>query len=109
MQDHTYIQTTRALPLIQGYARQGENYWMIGILRTCMKGKLSLAFAYLPPLQLGVYQDSKRCMDTDSYQSHSVTHMFDMMKNTLIFKANLRLSHGKRTKKQTNTVTTDKE
>lgn len=104
-----YIQTTCTLPLIQGYARQGENFWMIGILKTCMKGKLSLMLAYLPPLQLGVYQDGKRCIDTNFYQNHSVTHMFDMMKNTLIFKANLRLSHGKRTKKQTNTVTTDKE
>lgn len=104
-----YTHYTNTTPMIQGHSIGGDNYWMMAIMKTAMKGRLSFMLAYMPPFDLGIDKCTKKVIDTDFYHKRSSEHTFDILKNRVIFTARLNMSHGQRTKKHTNITTTDQE
>lgn len=104
-----YTQQSRKTPRIQGWERSGESYWMAGAMKTFCKGKMSVMLAYIPPLELGVSKTNGNDVYTDFIRSHSFTHDYRIFKNMFLTRISLRLDHGKRTRKEKNAATTERE
>ncbi len=96
-------------PALQGYRRFGESLWLVGLMKTLCRNRLSLMLSYTLPLKLGIDETSENHVETSFYRRSGITRSYDLIKNMLMLRVSFRLDHGKRTQKRSNEFTTDKE
>lgn len=104
-----YQDMTSKMPKLQGPCRQGDGMWLAAVIKSFRQDRISLMLAYLPPLSLGINKVTGMTIDTPYYRTDRKTYNFNMLKNSLLMRLNVRLHHGKRIIRQSHTMTTDKE
>ena len=93
---------------INGYTYRGENLLMLAVMKSCLKNRVSLMLSYMPPLKF-IKGKNKGYTETSYYKSYSSDNSNTLFRNMIMLRANIRLDYGKRTNKQANEITVDKE
>jgi len=104
-----YLRGTNKNIQIQGTTRGGDGYWMMALMKTCCKDRLSLMAAYILPYSWFIEKNQKGETNTAFYQRISQTNNFELIANNIMLRINYRLDYGKRTKKHDNKATVDHE
>ena len=103
-----YEKANRKKLAINGYTYRGENLLMLAVMKSCLKNRVSLMLAYMPPLKF-IEGENKFYTETSYYKRYRSSNSNTLLKNVIMLRVNIRLDYGKRTNKQANEITVDKE
>ncbi|MBR6197103.1 MAG: hypothetical protein IKQ72_05820 [Bacteroidaceae bacterium] len=103
-----YKSVNRKILSLQGYSWGGDNYIMLAARKNFWHDKAQVMLGYMPPIR-ALEGKSTSGIQTPFYSLERENNQNVLLRNMLMLRVNVRMSHGKRTKKKTYESTVDDE